>query len=194
LLFQALDCTVQPGQVHWVRGTNGCGKTSLLRMLAGVAHVAQGHIERHAPVVYLGHQEALNGDLTAQEALGFLLQLHAGGSAEAANSARQADALTHVGVLGVRHAHVRTLSQGQRRRVALARLCLCVPRSVWLLDEPLDALDDQGVAMVLGLVQAHTKRGGSVVMTSHQPVPLPNIHEMQLAAFGVKKITEQALV
>jgi heme exporter protein A len=174
LLFDKLDLSVVPGQWVWLRGTNGRGKTSLLRMLAGVSRPAHGHIENLLPVVYLGHQDALKGDLTALESLAFLVQLHGKHSACALpgnDNKPLLAALARVGLASRAHLPVRALSQGQRKRVALARLCLTLPGTVWLLDEPLDALDDQGVALVLTLIAEHRAQGGAVVLTSHQTVP-----------------------
>jgi len=170
LLFQNLELTVSSGQAVWVRGPNGQGKTSLLRLLAGLSQAASGHIERLAPIVYIGHQHALKDDLTAMEALSFLIQLHGG----TADGAAVSQALDRLGVKARRHAAVRTLSQGQRRRVALARLALARPQSTWILDEPFDALDSQGIATLNVMLGEHRLSGGSVVLTSHQAVDLPD--------------------
>ncbi len=130
LLFDQLDLTVQAGQLLWVRGPNGQGKTSLLRLLAGLSEPAEGQLERATRVVYQGHQHALKDDLSAQEALAFLGELHG----DQADEAQLLAALAHMGVKGKRHNPVRTLSQGQRRRVALARLLLAPPDTCWVLD------------------------------------------------------------
>lgn len=180
LLFDQLDLNVQASQLVWVRGPNGQGKTSLLRLLAGLSEPAEGQIERAARVVYLGHQHALKDDLSAQEALAFLVDLHG----DQADEPKLVDALAHMGVKGKRHSPVRTLSQGQRRRVALARLMLTPPDTCWVLDEPFDALDDTGVATLNALLQAHRQAGGSVVLTSHQALTLPDRIELDLAALA----------
>lgn len=182
LLFQHLDLSVMPGQAVWVRGPNGRGKTSLLRVLAGLSRPDGGHIQINKPLVYIGHQQALKDDLTALEALSFLVRLH---RLPSTGNARQdadtiAQALAHMGVHAQRHALVRTLSQGQRRRVALARLVLSPPGSVWLLDEPFDALDDQGVTTLNALIEGHRQSGGAVVLTSHQTLTLPDLAECHL--------------
>lgn len=187
LLFEHLDMTVYTGQWLWLRGTNGRGKTSLLRMLAGVSRPAQGHIECLQPVVYLGHQDALKGDLTVLESLAFLVQLHGQHSALALSGRDQApllQALARVGLGARAHLPVRALSQGQRKRVALARLCLSKPGTLWLLDEPLDALDDQGVAWVLSLMAGHCAQGGAVVLTSHQTVGGQDLTVFDLESFA----------
>lgn len=176
LLFEHLDLSLSPGEAVWVRGPNGRGKTSLLRLLAGLSQPAAGHIKRHATVLYLGHQHALKDDLTATEALTFLLRLHD----MHPSAAEVTEALGRLGVKGRRSALVRTLSQGQRRRVALARLALSPPASVWILDEPFDALDDQGIGTLNEMIESHRQSGGALVLTSHQDVHLPRLTTRQL--------------
>lgn len=170
-----------PGQAVWVRGPNGQGKTSLLRVLAGLSRPDDGHLQVNKPLVYIGHQQALKDDLTALEALSFLVRLHAWPAGDSRHDEDTiAQALAHMGVKARRHALVRTLSQGQRRRVALARLVLSPPGSVWLLDEPFDALDDHGVTTLNALIQGHRQAGGAVVLTSHQTLTLPDLVECHL--------------
>jgi heme exporter protein A len=170
VLFAPTSFVVAPGSIVWVRGANGQGKTTLLRTLAGLSVPAAGEIVRNGarPPLYLAHANALKDDLTVAESLRFLVQL-AGASVEAA--AIDA-ALERLGVASRRNAFVRTLSQGQRRRVALARLAAQREPLPWLLDEPFDALDTSGVAVVADVIAEHARRGGSVVLTSHLPVPI----------------------
>lgn len=180
LLFKGLDLALLPEQVLWVRGANGQGKTSLLRLLAGLSEPASGIIQRHAGLTHVGHQHALKEDLTAHEALGFLLHL----SGLAVDGMSIDRALERLGVKNKRHALVRTLSQGQKRRVALARLVCVEPGGVWLLDEPFDAIDDAGLEVIRDLLREHVARGGAVVMTSHQNVDLPNLSQIDLTAWA----------
>lgn len=190
LLFEQLDLTLQAGQAMWLRGTNGRGKTSLLRMLAGVSRAAHGEVHARRPLVYLGHHDALKGDLTALESLAFLVRLHAGHSTTAAVDPNQGDLLRVLGRVGLAsraHLPVRALSQGQRKRVALARLGLCLPGTVWLLDEPLDALDDDGIALVMSLISDHLAGGGAVLLTSHQHVPGEGLTMFDLEAFAPRR-------
>lgn len=181
LLFTGFELEIHPGQVIWVRGANGRGKTSLLRLLAGLASPEQGEIKWASTLnqaaadtprrlVYIGHSNALKEDLTALESLQFMAQLHR----RPASPQALEDALRRCGMHGHRHAPVRTLSQGQRRRVALARLCLETEPLLWVLDEPFDALDIQGVETLDGLLGGHAQRGGSVVLTSHLALTLSN--------------------
>ena len=170
VLFTDLNFTVLPGQVVWVRGANGQGKTSLLRLLAGLSRPEAGHITHGAgrERVYVGHANALKDDLTVAESLRFLSRLHGFDSSADALDA----ALRRFGLHSRRAAPVRTLSQGQRRRVALARLCLAPVDALWLLDEPFDALDAEGVQALNSLLAEHAARGGSVLLTSHVPLTL----------------------
>jgi heme exporter protein A len=190
VLFRGLDITLLPGQVVWLRGRNGRGKTSLLRLLAGLATPMEGElrvdgqsVRRAAPswrraLLYIGHQNALKDDLSASEALAFLMRL--GGTR---STAEQIDAaLQRLGVHQCRRALVRTLSQGQRRRVTLARLALSLDHRLWLLDEPFDALDADGVAALNELLAEHAGRGGATLLTSHQALslgePVPRIFDL----------------
>ena len=185
LLFEGLDLRIAPGQIVWVRGRNGQGKTSLLRLLAGLTTPAGGSLtwggeplrqagaDFQRRLVYIAHANALKDDLTVQESLQFLARLHQRPVAPQV----LADALALLGLASRKDAAVRTLSQGQRRRVALARLLIEPAAALWVLDEPYDALDSEGIAILDEVLAAHALRGGSVVLTSHLPLsisrPLP---------------------
>lgn len=174
LLFQGVNLELRPGTAVWLRGRNGRGKTSLLRLACGLAVPESGQVlwggvavrraERYARQrVYIGHANALKEDLTVTESLRFLAHLHGRAHDAAALDA----ALARVGMASRRDAPVRTLSQGQRRRAALARLALERTAALWILDEPYDALDVDGMACVNGLLHEHLARRGSVLLTSH---------------------------
>jgi heme exporter protein A len=171
-LFRGLDLQVARGQLLWLRGANGSGKTSLLRVLVGLAQPEQGDIARAgdsgAPL-YVGHTTALKEDLSAHEALAFLVRLQG----RACPGSEIDAALQRLQVQHRSRRIVRTLSQGQRRRVALARLALAQSPSLWVLDEPFDALDSTGTDTVLDLLREHLQRGGGAVLTSHQAFQLP---------------------
>jgi heme exporter protein A len=181
ILFEGLDLDVAAGEAVWLRAANGYGKTSLLRVLAGLAPPAAGTItwggDGTGPSAYVGHANALKEDLTVLESLAFLARLHGTDTTDRALR----DALTLFGLDSRRRAPVRTLSQGQRRRLALARLGL-VERGTWLLDEPYDALDHEASATFGRLVAAHRARGGSVVLTSHFVPSLVALREVALDA------------
>ncbi len=163
LLFEGLSLQVNAGELIQVGGANGAGKTSLLRILAGLSRYGfSGQIERRAALVYVGHQPAVKALLTPRENLAW----HASGS----GSHHPADidrALARVGLYGYEDVPANALSAGQHRRVNLARLYL-VDSPLWLLDEPFTAIDRAGVADLEQLLVEHAERGGAVVLTSHQ--------------------------
>ncbi|MET0335589.1 MAG: cytochrome c biogenesis heme-transporting ATPase CcmA [Rhizobacter sp.] len=178
VLFRDLSFTLQPGQVVWLRGANGRGKTSLLRLLAGLSSPEAGQIVRQGGVLYIAHANALKEDLTVLESLRFLARLQGRSDDEAA----LVEALRCFGIANRRNAPVRTLSQGQRRRVALSRLALTPAAPVWVLDEPFDALDVEGIAALNAVITRHAEGGGAVVLTSHQALtlaePVPTVLQL----------------
>lgn len=169
-LFKDLSFKLNAGQLLWLRGHNGSGKTSLLRMVVGLSQPHAGQLLRRAAdgaerarMVYLGHSNGLKEQLTVTESLRFLAALHG-----LAATPEQVDAaLDQLGLRQRRQVLTCALSQGQRRRVALARLALERQASVWVLDEPFDALDTEGMACVHALLARHLGRGGAVLLTSH---------------------------
>lgn len=180
LLFHGLSLCVPSGEALVVSGRNGSGKTTLLRILAGLSRPAAGRViwngqdvARHdtatrADTCFAGHLPGLKDELTASENLRALASL--AGSAPDDSSVREA--LANAGLDSHRNLPARALSQGQRRRVALARLQLGTQR-LWLLDEPATALDSDGLAMLATLVSRHLAAGGTVVAATHQPLDLP---------------------
>lgn len=180
LLFAGLQAELRPGWLLRVEGANGAGKTSLLRMICGLLAPRQGRIlwrgqpirrlreEFGAQLLYLGHQVALKDDLSALENLRASTRLNGLAVAEAA----ALDALATAGLGGRSEVPVRLLSQGQRRRAALARLLLAGHLPLWVLDEPFNALDRDAVAWLLAVLAAQVQAGGMVVLTSHQSVAL----------------------
>jgi heme exporter protein A len=174
-LFRNLSFSLQPGELLRVAGENGSGKTSLLKILCGLLTPDSGEVRwRGAPIrrlredysrhlVYLGHAPAVKDDLTAAENLSIACTL-AGRPAEV-EAVRQA--LADYGLAdGARP--VRKLSQGQRRRAALARLLLSEDVPLWLLDEPFAALDVAAARLTEELIARHLQRGGAVAYTTHQ--------------------------
>ena len=186
LLFSGLELQLQPGAVTWLRGTNGSGKTSLMRILAGLSKPAAGQVSwggqamreasEPARLIYIGHANALKDDLTLAEAVAFLATLS--GLDRATERARAA--LDQMDLASRREAPVRTLSQGQRRRGALARLVLDEQPRTWILDEPFDALDSASVALLVRVIEANARRHGAVLLTSHQPIDIAGALEFDL--------------
>ena len=178
-LFTGVHFDVEPGEWLHVRGANGCGKTSLLRLLAGLSQPAQGEIHWHgepvnrdaggfrSDLLYLGHHAAVKEELTAIENLQLASELD--GIALSREDALAA--LKRFGLQGREDLPVRFLSAGQKRRVLLARL-LARKARLWILDEPFTALDTRAVQMLGGLIGEHVAGGGMAIVTSHQQIPI----------------------
>lgn len=183
-LFSDLSFSLSSGQVLLLEGSNGSGKTSLLRILCGFREPDEGALfwcnqpiaesDFLAQMAYVGHADGLKKELTVFENLQFALAL---GQASGIGIEQ---ALARVKMAGYDDNRVQTLSAGQKRRVSLARLL--ITRSVlWILDEPLTALDKSGIDLVEQLIAAHAANGGMVILTSHQdltqfPAALQRIH------------------
>lgn len=174
-LFEDLNFALNAGELLLVQGANGCGKTSLLRAIAGLTGLERGTIrwrgrptegERHsfsADVVWMAHRVGFKGDLTLIENLRFETGLR---SATLANIDR---VLQRLGLSRLTDLPLRSLSAGQQRRVALARMLTSEAR-LWLMDEPFTNLDAGGQSLVLDLISEHLKRRGACVMAAHQEV------------------------
>jgi heme exporter protein A len=179
-VFAGLSFDAPPGVVVQVRGSNGSGKSSLLRLLCGLLEPARGEVrwERRAvsardagfaaDVAYLGHACGMAGDLTVLENLRFALHLAGRACPEAACR----EALAQLGLAGREDEPVRRLSQGQRRRLALARVLLS-RRPLWLLDEPCDALDEGATRAFEARLAAHAATGGVAVVSTHRDLAGP---------------------
>jgi heme exporter protein A len=179
LLFKDLGFVLEAGSLLYVLGENGSGKSSLLRMLCGLLMPEQGeilwagksiksHAEQYLPnLKYLGHLNGLKDDLTALENL----QMGARIAGQDVTAAAALAALTAIGIARCANLPVRVLSQGQKRRVALAALWLS--RSpLWILDEPFAALDVAATEVLAARISEHLAAGGMTILTSHQDVPI----------------------
>ena len=184
-LFRSLDFTLSAGERLRIAGANGSGKTSLLRILCGLLTPNEGEVrwkgerigelreDYSRQIVYLGHAPAVKDDLTAAENLEVTCRL-------AGMPVKANQALEQLGVpAGV---PVRRLSQGQRRRAALARLVVSAAVPLWLLDEPFTALDPSGSDVVRAMIEAHAGRGGLVVFTTHHDAGVAASRVLELNA------------
>lgn len=179
-LFSDIDFELQAGQALRVAGSNGSGKTSLLRLLCGLAQPADGAVlwqgcdireqreEFCSRLSYLGHASGVKDDLLAWENLAISAVL----SGHAVDRAQACQALAQLGLEQAAELPAGALSQGQRKRVALARLQFCTDTPLWVLDEPFTALDADAVAHLCAVLQRHLQRGGLLIYTTHQEIDL----------------------
>ncbi|MBD59474.1 MAG: heme ABC exporter ATP-binding protein CcmA [Citromicrobium sp.] len=164
LLFRKLSLDLGSGDILQVRGPNGVGKTSLLRILAGLAHPYAGTIDRSGEIALLDGRHALDMDRTLGDALAFWARLD--GCADISSP------MARLGIDTLGDIPVGYLSTGQKQRAVIARLLLR-PRPVWLLDEPFAGLDTASQGLLADLIGEHCGDGGVCVFVSHQPVDLP---------------------
>ena len=187
-LFSGLSFTLSAGELMQVQGANGSGKTTLLRTLCGFVQPVQGAVRwcgqdinewddaYHAEMCYLGHLNAIKDELSALENL----QMSAGLAGYTVSEQQAIAALRRMGLQRREHLPVRVLSQGQRRRVALARL-LIGEAHLWILDEPLTALDVGAVGLMQELIGEHLSKGGMAIFTTHQPLQVAGVQTRELA-------------
>lgn len=178
-LFKGLNFTLQPGELLHLRGSNGAGKTSLLRTICGLMAPADGEVlwnsenirslreEYNRGLTYLGHFNGIKGELSALENL----QVSCSLSGRKTSEDRILDALQRIGLAGREDLPTKVLSQGQKRRVALARL-LISESPLWVLDEPFNALDVHAVEVLKNLISDHINNQGMVILTTHQHVEI----------------------
>lgn len=186
-LFRDVSFTLHAGEILQVEGANGAGKTTLLNTVAGLSHRQAGHLSwcgQALPaarnvfcqsLVYLGHQHGLKAALTPLENLRWSLGL----AGVRWNKAAAMQELAGLGLSDVAEQPAATLSAGQRRRVALARVFLSA-KPLWILDEPLTALDRHIVPVIESRLRAHAETGGLVLLTAHQPMDLGSSHRTMM--------------
>jgi heme exporter protein A len=181
-VFAGLDFALSAGEALIVTGRNGAGKSSLLRMIAGLVRIAGGRLQLEAgdpelsipeQTHYLGHQDALKPSLSVRENLHFWARYLGDGPS--------GEALAEVGLDALAELPAGYLSAGQRRRLSLARL-LAVKRPIWLLDEPTSALDTASQSRLNDLMRRHLAGGGLIVAATHGPLGLEPARELRLGA------------
>ena len=185
-VLKGLSLAVQGGEVLQITGANGAGKTTLLRALCGLLHLEEGRVlwggndvqenlpHYHQSLAYIGHEPPLKADLSACENLHYWL-----GVKRRLSAAQIREALQRVGAAAFSERLVRSLSAGQKRRVALAGLLLATA-GLWLLDEPTTNLDAEGTRLVAGLVEAQARAGGIVVAAVH--------HELAISSGQLRRL------
>jgi heme exporter protein A len=183
-LFSELSFSLTSGDIFRISGANGSGKTSLLKILAGLSSAECGSVsynqnqagssEYQEDIFYLGHLPALSLELRCQENLSFLSHLQGDNATDTAR-----DALIDMGLKGFENEYAANLSAGQKRRVVLASL-LINRAPIWLLDEPFTALDSDGITILEEQINKHSERGGICVLTTHQDCNLLNMKTLSL--------------
>ncbi len=196
-LFTDLSFSLGQGELLYLHGHNGSGKTTLMRAICGLFHPSSGEIlwngenvrdlseEYTREVVYIGHKNGIKDDLTALENLQILSTLDGVNMTEE----QACDSLVRIGLHGYEDLPTQVLSQGQKRRVALARL-LAHKAKLWILDEPFTALDRDAVALLQEVIRAHVDSGGLALLTTHQEVQLTDgqVKRLELGAGGQGRV------
>jgi heme exporter protein A len=189
-LFSGLSFKVNPGELMHVKGPNGSGKTTLLRTICGLAMPVNGELrwkgetirsladEYNRELTYIGHLNGVKDELTAVETLRITTRL----AGHEADEDSIYDALNRIGLAGREDLPAKVLSQGQKRRVALARLLLSKTK-LWVLDEPYTALDVAAIGVLQGVIANHLNGGGITILTTHQDVEIEGVvRQVSLAA------------
>ena len=174
-VFDGIDVTLTPGGAAWMSGPNGTGKSTLLRIAAGLLAPAAGLVARQGASAWLGETAALDGERTLADALTFWAQ--ADGLSHPTE--RVARGLAAVALTELAMVPVRFLSTGQRRRAALARV-VASNAALWLLDEPANGLDAASVTALERVIADHRAGGGAVLVATHQPIDLPGAQRIML--------------
>lgn len=180
LLWRGLTFTLSGGDALHITGSNGIGKSSLLRIIAGLLPPASGTVEAEAPIALLDETTALDRDRPLIDALGFWAGIDGVPAGTTAGDVMAA--LDRVGLAALAQVPPRMFSTGQRKRAALARLIVQRAR-LWLLDEPMNGLDSDGVDRLVACIADHRADGGTVILASHHSLSLPDLGQLPLADF-----------
>ena len=181
LLFDGVSLSLAAGEAAVVLGENGCGKSSLLRLIAGLLPPASGEVKCEATIALLGEASALDTDRRLGEALSFWASLDRSPDPDG----RVARALADVALDDIADVPVRLLSTGQRRRAALARV-VASGAGLWLLDEPATGLDAASIVLLEAAIARHRSDGGIAVVATHQPIVLPAAITLDLARYAAE--------
>ena len=164
-VFEPVSFELTAGSLLLVTGSNGCGKTTLLRLLAGLLEPSEGEIHSEEQPLYAGHNPAIKDDLSVEENIRFWMKFMGTRKSKIdADYCKQV--IEEIGLTPVALQEGRTLSAGQRKRCSLARLLFC-DETLWLLDEPYSNLDREGIEMLDRILKTHLDAGGACIMTTH---------------------------
>jgi len=177
LLFEGLSLALAPGDAMWLRGPNGTGKSSLIRIAAGLLRAAAGSVERFGRIALIDEAAALDTELPLRRALDFWARVDTvdGHTVDRAMAAMALEPLSEVPVA--------MLSTGQRKRAAMVRV-IASGAPVWLLDEPANGMDDAAQARLVAAVAAHRANGGAVLLASHFALGVPDLAELDMSALA----------
>ncbi len=177
LLFEGLSLTLARGEALWLRGPNGTGKSSLIRLAAGLLRPAAGTVERHERIALIDEATALDAELPLRRALDIWARI------DGIDGPMVARAMEAMALAPLAEVPVAMLSTGQRKRAAMARV-IASAAPVWLLDEPANGMDDAARARLVAAIAAHRANGGAVLLASHFALGIEGMAELDLGALA----------
>lgn len=177
LLFENLSLVLERGDALWLRGPNGTGKSSLIRLAAGLLRAAAGTVERHERCALIDENAALDTELPLRRALDFWARI------DTVDGHSVDRAIAEMALAPLAAVPVGMLSTGQRKRAAMVRV-IASGAPIWLLDEPANGMDDAAQARLVAAIAKHRANGGAVLLASHFPLGLDDLHELDLGALA----------